>query len=120
MDRVILVLNVAACALLASAAAWAVLSDRVRDGVLVKAGLIGASLGFGAVGLLLAAGEGGQSLGRALGLLHGGLLLVAVCVAIRWRRTGRAYRVDEWINPPTVAQAARRVDAEDLQRASRL
>ena len=109
MDRLLLIVNVAACLLLATAAAWAILSERVHDGVLIKLGLIGASLGFAAVGLLLAAGEGGQPLGRALGLLHAGLLLVAGGVLWRaWRCGHQLRRLSDWM------------DVEDVQRGSRL
>lgn len=108
MDQLLLIVNVACCLLLAALTAWAILSERVHDGVVVKAGLIAACIGFAAVGLLLAAGEGGQRLGRALGLLHGGLLVMAAGVAWRLHRRPRSQFLSHWM------------DVEDAQRGSRL
>ena len=44
-----------------------------------------------------------------------GLLLVAGGIALRWRKAGRVYRIDEWLTPPTV-----RMERDDLPRGSRL
>lgn len=118
----LLYFNLAACVLLSLAALGAALSPRVRDGVVIKVGLGLMSLGFLGVAAALAAANGFDWVVaiRGLSMVNGGLLVVVAGIGLRWRRTGRVHRIDEWINPPTVAQAARRVDAEDLQRASRL
>lgn len=103
MDRIIDVINVAACALLACAALWAVLSPRVQDGVIIKSGLGLLAFGFAGVGLALAGEKPLFVLERALSLVHLGLLVVALGIWLRWRRSGRVYRIDEWVTPPTVA-----------------
>lgn len=73
--------NAAACALIACALVAAVLSPRVRDGVVAKLGMIVMAFGFAALGLLLSDGlDAADYTGveRALGLVHAGLLLAAV------------------------------------------
>lgn len=129
MDRLMSVINLAACGLLSAAALWAVLSPRVQDGIIIKLGLGMLSLGFAAVGMALAGDRPMVAVERALAFVHLGLLLVAAGIAIRWHRTGRVYRVDEWINPPTVAirrppdpapAGGSTLDLEDAQRGSRL
>ena len=46
MDEVVTIFNATAAAALAVALGWAVLSHRVRDGVVIKLGLICMALGF--------------------------------------------------------------------------
>lgn len=128
MDRIIAICNLTACALLAAGALWAVLSPRVQDGIVIKLGLGAMSLGFAGVGMVLADGRDLLVVGRALGLVHAGLLLVAAGIALRWRRAGRVYRIDEWITPPTVVirkperppPGGSTLEMEDAQRGSRL
>lgn len=133
MDRIIDIGNLVACGLLAAGALWAVLSPRVQDGIVIKIGLgamsLGfAALGFAALGAALADGRELQHVGRALGLVHLGLLVVAAGIGIRWKRAGRVYRIDEWITPPTVAihrperkpPGGSTLEMEDAQRGSRL
>lgn len=99
MDNLLLVLNIAACVLLASLCTWAVLSPRVRDGVLVKLGLILAVQGFAGLGVALAGGYPLLVIVRALGLLHVGLLVV-VC-GWWWRRVkagNSQRRVSDWMD----------------------
>lgn len=125
--------NILACSLLALAALAVALSPRVRDGVVIKSGLGLMSVGFLGVAMALASAEGFDWVVaiRGLSLVNGGLLLVAAGVAIRWRRAGRVYRIDEWITPPTVAirrppdappagGSTLDLDLEDAQRGSRL
>lgn len=128
MDVIIAIVNLWACVALSAGALWAVLSPRVQDGIVIKVGLGAMSLGFAALGAALADGHELQLVGRALGLVHLGLLLVAAGIAIRWKRAGRVYRIDEWITPPTVvirrpepaAPGGSTLDMEDAQRGSRL
>lgn len=128
MDHIIAIGNLVACGLLAAGALWAVLSPRVQDGIVIKIGLGAMSLGFAALGAALADGRELQHVGRALGLVHAGLVLVAAGIALRWRRAGRVYRIDEWITPPTVAirrperkpPGGSTLEMEDAQRGSRL
>lgn len=129
MDRLMSVINLAACGLLSAAALWAVLSPRVQDGIIIKLGLGMLSLGFAAVGLALAGDRPLVAVERALAFVHLGLVVVAAGIGIRWRRAGRVYRIDEWITPPTVAirrppdpapAGGSTLDLEDAQRGSRL
>lgn len=108
------VLNVAACALLSGACAWAVLSPRVQDGIVIKLGLIAMQLGLMGLGAALAVDKEPAVIDRTLALLNTGLLTVAVGVWLRWRRAGRVYRIDEWVTPPTTAmRRGGPVDASD-------
>lgn len=124
MAQPIELLNLIACGLLSTAAMWAVMSPRVRDGIVIKSGLILLSIGFAAVGAALAQERTVTEIGRALSLVHAGLLTVVVGIFLRWKKTGRVYRIDEWINPPTVevkrAERDEVLDLEDAQRGSRL
>lgn len=127
MDRLMSVINLAACGLLSAAALWAVLSPRVQDGIVIKLGLGMLSLGFAAVGVALAGDRPLVAVERALAFVHLGLLVVAAGIGIRWHRSGRVYRIDEWVTPPTVAirrpspdPRATGIDLEDAQRGSRL
>lgn len=128
MDRTIALCNLVACGLLAGGALWAVLSPRVQDGIVIKLGLGMLSMGFAALGMALADARELQVVERALGLVHVGLLVVAAGIAIRWRRAGRVYRIDEWITPPTVVMprpenrmvGTSTLEMEDAQRGSRL
>ena len=128
MDHIIAIGNLVACGLLAAGALWAVLSPRVQDGIVIKIGLGAMSLGFAALGAALGDGRELQHVGRALGLVHLGLLVVAAGIGIRWKRAGRVYRIDEWITTPTVAihrperkpPGGSTLEMEDAQRESRL
>ena len=89
MDAVIVTINVMMCLVLALAACWAVLSPAVDDGVLVKLGLIGISLGFFGAGMVLAAtGDqpGMRGINRSLLLVHVGIIVVMLGYSVRARR----------------------------------
>lgn len=104
MDNVLLALNVGACTLLAALSAWAVLSPRVRDGVVIKVGLIFAAQGFAGLGLALAVGHPFVIIVRALGLLHVGLLIVVCGWIWRMRREGNSQRrVSDWMDLPDLS-----------------
>lgn len=125
MDRVIDLLNIAACGLLSTGCLWAVLSPRVQDGIVIKLGLGLLAAGFFGVGMALAGERPQFVIERALALVHLGLLVVGAGIALRWKRAGRVYRVDEWITPPTVAQRKPQhfgstLAMEDEQRGGRL
>lgn len=109
MDELIDWLNVAVCLVLALGCLWAVLSPRVRDGIVIKCGLGLASLGFAALGAALADDLSPVVVERALGLQHAGLLVIAAGVAWRWWRSPTPLRrLADWVTPPTVEQEPRR------------
>jgi len=100
MDALTSWLNAWTCAVLAIIFGWAVLSPRVHDGVIIKAGLISMALGFAATAWALADGQSCDDLhvlGRAEMLIHGGLLVVMFGFALR-TRGGREKRrrVTDW------------------------
>lgn len=107
MDKLLGVLNVMACGALAAAAGWAIMSTRVRDGVVIKLGLIGVVVGFAALGYSLAVYAPVFIIERCLATLHGGLLVV---VAGWWMRGRRA--------PAPKRRKSDWMDLEDLQRGS--
>lgn len=79
MDELIVWFNLGTSAFLAAASAWAILSHRVRDGVIIKTGLILACFGFGATAWHLANGINCADLlplNRCLALVQVGCLLV--------------------------------------------
>lgn len=99
MDDLLLVLNAMACALLATVSTWAVLSPRVRDGIVIKLGLILAVLGFVGLGAAMAMGLPLVAWVRALALLHAGLLVAAAGVWWRFRQArGRRRRASDWMD----------------------
>lgn len=99
MDDLLLTFNAAACVLLAAVATWAVLSPRVRDGIVVKLGLILAVQGFAGLGAALAMGLPVIVWVRALALLHAGLLVVAAGVWWRFRQArGARRRASDWMD----------------------
>ena len=53
MDEILIRANCVTSAIISACAAWAVLSPQVRDGVVVKLGLIGMSMGHGMVAIHL-------------------------------------------------------------------
>lgn len=81
--------------------AWAVFSDRVRDGVVIKAGLIIMMSGFavrtGAMFLGLADVSDQMLVGTEL-LVTGGMLVCVLGYCVRVRRTGhRSARLSDWL-----------------------
>lgn len=86
---------------LAALAGWAVMSHRVRDGVVVKSGLILVAVGF--IGAALVALDSGDhnSLASAHALVYVGLLVCALGYLLRsrrhrTRRTSR--RLSDWVD----------------------
>lgn len=89
MDELITIFNATAAAGIALALSWAVLSHRVRDGVVIKLGLICMALGFGALSWHLVDGLGCMDLhaiSRAHALVHLGLGVVLVGLLVRAAR----------------------------------
>lgn len=91
----IIYFNAATSLLLALLCAWAVLNPRVRDGIIIKLGLIGMSLGFFVTFWAVADGmdcDDLNALARAGLLTRGGLLIVIAGWAWRVAHTGHALR----------------------------
>lgn len=92
------VFNTAASGLLAGVAAWAVMSPRVRCGLLAHLGLVLVSVGFFGVFLM---GMQGYSYLAALeaahAMVHIGLVLCALGYLQRARRRGHQRRVSDWV-----------------------
>lgn len=105
-DSVILALNVGACLLLATLAAWAVLDERIHEGVIVRAGLILVALGFAGIAIALLHG-GSVTLQRAMGLLHAGIIVVLL---------GREWRAHRRRRPMPMRRRSDWIDLEDAQR----
>lgn len=80
----------------------AVLSRKVKDGIVVKAGLICLALAFASVGCMLIDGiawGGAIYLARALVLQSVGLLLLVAGYLIRRHRAGTPLtRISDWID----------------------
>ncbi len=80
----------------------AVLSKKVKDGIVVKAGLIFLALAFAAAGCMLLNGiewGGALYLARALVLQSVGLLLLVLGYWIRRRRAGTPLtRISDWVD----------------------
>ncbi len=99
-DDLVLAVNVLAYVLLATAAAWAVLSPAVDDGVVPKLGLILISLGFaGLAGILTDSGwcSDARLLGRAMLMVHGGIGLLLLGWLLRTRRSrNKRRRMTDW------------------------
>jgi len=86
MNTLIELVNAAACGLIAIVLLWMILSPKVHDGVVIKAGLIPMALGFGSIALLLIDGlapDELQGLERALLLINAGIALVIVGYLLR-------------------------------------
>jgi uncharacterized membrane protein len=91
MDDIIALFNSLVSGVLALVFGWAILSHRVRDGVVIKVGLILMSAGFSVVSYLMVdgvCGEDAYPLNRAELLVHLGLLVVLFGYAMH-RRRGR-------------------------------
>lgn len=91
MDTILSVCNAAVCGVLALLLSGMVLSNRVNDGVVIKAGLIAMALGFGAIALCFADGSSvgdGQRLAPALLLVNIGIGVVIAGYLWRTYRAG--------------------------------
>lgn len=92
MDQALALISFGTSCALAGLAAWAVLSHSVRDGVVVKLGLIMLSMGH-VIAVLHLAGSSGAAdllaLNRARFVSNAGLLVVVLGYAWRHRRGER-------------------------------
>ena len=114
MDATLVTFNAAMYAVLSLAAAAAVLASQVRDGVVVKLGLIFLSLGFGFKVVVLFDGlqlVDAVLLTRANALVNVGALIVALGYVLRSRAAHRKQRrSSDWVHLDT-----RPMDAEHLR-----
>jgi type IV secretory pathway TrbD component len=81
VDHIITIINATASAVLCFVLAWAVLSHRVKDGVVIKTGLICCALGYGIKAIALTdvgLCEAAVTLERARLMTHLGMAIVAV------------------------------------------
>lgn len=94
MDRFIDILNATASASIFGVIAWAIMTDRVRDGIVIKSGLILMALGFFGNACLQMNGvapDDTRGLANCQMLINAGLLIVAV--GWLWRTNGgKEYR----------------------------
>lgn len=89
------ILNGAFCAALAVALLVAILHPRVKDGIVIKAGLCLMVLGFGALALRIVGDPtptGFTAFERALLLVNGGVAVVMVGYMLRKLRAGHGLR----------------------------
>lgn len=92
------IFNTSAAGVLAVVAAWAVMSQRVRCGLIAHLGLASISCGFFAVFLMgLQPYTYVQGLAAAQAFVHLGLVLCAIGYGQRWRRRGHQRRVSDWV-----------------------
>jgi RsiW-degrading membrane proteinase PrsW (M82 family) len=95
MDALIDSVNVLASAALAVLLGWAAMSPRVRDGVVIKAGLVLAALGFAATAWAVSYAQHCTDwvvVGRAQVLIHSGAMLIIVGWVMRTRGGRRKLR----------------------------
>lgn len=99
MDDLFRLINVAFCVVGGLMLSWAILSRRVNDGVVIKAGLIMMILAFFLAAHFISIGEL-EKLMRPLALLHLGIMVVAVGWFIRARPkySGPNRRKTDWVS----------------------
>lgn len=87
MDTILSLINAAACGLIALALVGAVLSARVHDGVIIKAGLVSMALGFGSIAMRLVFDrDNALGLGRSLLMINAGIAVVIIGYLLRRAR----------------------------------
>ena len=100
MDLLLAWANGIVCALIACGLLAAILSPRVRDGVVIKVGLICMALGFGGIAVDMLEGlEDGNAvrLSRCIALVSAGVIIVAGGYLHRCARAGAPQRrVSDW------------------------
>ena len=95
MEFLLTWLNALACGLICLALIGAIVSPRVHDGVVIKAGLICMAAGFGAISLQLL--EGVEAIARPLLLVNAGLAVVIVGYLLRKARARHPVRrTSDW------------------------
>lgn len=90
--------NMVMSGLLASISGYAVMSQRVRCGLVAQLGLVLVSVGFLGVTLIaLQAYAFHDALAAAHALVHAGLVLIAAEYILRARRRGHQRRASDWV-----------------------
>lgn len=95
MDTILALINAASSGLIALALVAAIVSTRVRDGVVIKVGLIGMALGFGSIALRLLDGltnTDAAGLAKSLVLINAGIAVAIVGYLLRRARAGHPVR----------------------------
>jgi hypothetical protein len=99
MNDAIAIINALSSGIIAIALIAAVLSTRVRDGLIIKVGLCSMALGFVVIALhmLKIAGADVQGLARAMLLINSGITVVIIGYLFRTRNSGHALRrITDW------------------------
>ena len=87
--------------LLSLLSAWAIMSRRFKDGIVIKIGLSFIALGFLGSFSIVVESAGPQPLAVAHALVHIGLLICAAgyLLRIRKRPRGSRRRASDWVKP---------------------
>lgn len=100
MDMTIALTNATACMVLSLAAGWACLSSRVRDGVVIKLGLIAMAIGFFVHAWIMFDGvdlADAVAMARAQFVINAGMLIVVLGWLVRTRGgRDRKRRTTDW------------------------
>lgn len=100
MGMALTLFNAAACGLIALALVGAILSPKVHDGIVIKAGLISMALGFGSIAVRMLDGLGVDEavhLARSILLINAGLAVVILGYLWRVARRGAPQRrINDW------------------------
>lgn len=94
--------NALAGLVLSAATGWAVMSPRVRDGIVIKIGLVCLSVGFAGIFFFhLSRPDGPHPLAAAQALVHLGVLICAAGYVMRRRRHNGVSRrrASDWVQP---------------------
>lgn len=119
MDFALSLMNAAASGLITVALFVGVLNPRIRDGIIVKAGLISMAIGFGSIAVRLLDGLGsneGVGLARAVLLINAGIAVVIVGYVVRVSREGQSQRrVTDWTDLDTRPLEPRPLDWPEVR-----
>jgi|CXWL01.1.fsa_nt_gi hypothetical protein len=100
MTEIVIAFDTLASAALATVCGWAVMSPRVRDGVIIKLGMIAMSLGLALISFALTdpyIPDLGSAVAVAGTLVLAGMLIVVCGAALRvMRRPKHRRRVTDW------------------------
>lgn len=100
MDTTLALINAAASGLIALVLCCLILSRRVHDGIVIKAGLIAMALGFGSIAMRMLDGlrpDDAVHLARSILMVNAGIAVVIIGYLVRKARAGHAVRrVTDW------------------------